>query len=118
MWICGRGRSPRRRPCAVAGCGVLHDVLCDHPVGKRGRACSRPLCADHATHTGPDEDLCPEHTPEARQAVELARRAAALVARVETAEGQLRAGEVLVVDPGLAAVSTANAQGQAPLGEE
>jgi len=54
-FICSRTPSPR---CA---CGKQSAFQCDAPTGSRGRTCSRHLCADHATATGPDTHLCPTH---------------------------------------------------------
>jgi hypothetical protein len=87
-------RAPRRR-CCVVGCDAWGELLCDRPVGRGTRTCSRSLCPAHATRTAECLDLCPQHTPEAAQRTALTARAAALVARLEAAEGQLRAGDVL-----------------------
>ena len=45
---------PSQRCCAVSV------YLCDWPMASGG-TCDMPLCAEHATQTGPDRHLCPEH---------------------------------------------------------
>lgn len=40
-------------------CGISA-YLCDWPMASGG-TCDMPLCAEHATQTGPDRHLCPEH---------------------------------------------------------
>ena len=54
-FICSRTPRPR---CA---CGKPSAFQCDAPTGRHGKTCSRHLCAEHATATGPDTHLCPTH---------------------------------------------------------
>ena len=58
MIVCSRGR--RSRPCAF--CKATSSRLCDGPppAKSRKKTCDKPLCATHATHDGPDRDLCPD----------------------------------------------------------
>ena len=54
-FVCSRTPRPR---CA---CGQPSAFQCDAPAGRRNGTCSRHLCAEHATATGPDTHLCPTH---------------------------------------------------------
>lgn len=42
----------------TALCATWSEFLCDGPGADR-RTCDRPLCAAHATQTGPNKHLCP-----------------------------------------------------------
>lgn len=55
-FMCSRGRGRRRPPCRA--CRWPSTKLCDGmlPTGKR---CDQPICNRHATHVGPELDLCP-----------------------------------------------------------
>ena len=54
--ICGsRGRPKRCRWCLKS-----HTLLCDYIVGAKA-TCDAPMCQDHATETGPDTHICPDH---------------------------------------------------------
>lgn len=48
------------------GCGCVADVLCDFPVGRRGKTCSRLLCALCAVEEGEDLHYCADHHREYR----------------------------------------------------
>ena len=56
--ICSRARRGTRKTCAL--CEGRLDRLCDYPVTRRGRRCSRALCEEHAHEVG-EHDYCPEH---------------------------------------------------------
>ena len=62
----GRGFICSRTPRPRCQCGKPSEFQCDAPKGKR--TCSRHLCAQHATQTGPDRHLCPDHAEGPQQA--------------------------------------------------
>ena len=67
--ICTRGRRGPPPPCKFCPTqpkATPSTLLCD---GDRdGRSCDKPICARHATHVGPDVDLCPACVAEGRRA--------------------------------------------------
>lgn len=63
--VCTRGR--RQPRCSAPGCRRSGAFLCDHPTpGGRRTTCSRAMCAEHRTMSGP-LDLCAEHAATNRQ---------------------------------------------------
>lgn len=54
----GHSLGPHVRLTPAVLCLAPSEFLCDGP-GKGGRTCDRPLCAAHATQTGPNKHLCP-----------------------------------------------------------
>jgi hypothetical protein len=63
-------RSGRRPSCSVPGCGAPSEFQCDFPLSgkKRGRTCSKHLCAQHRVRQptivplgGETIDYCPAH---------------------------------------------------------
>lgn len=57
--LCTRGRRAPR--CSAPGCRRPSAFLCDHPTpGGRRSTCSRGVCAQHRTVSGP-LDLCDVH---------------------------------------------------------
>lgn len=75
----------QRRKCFY--CGVMHEYLCDYPVGKtkngKLKTCDRPLCSS-CTQKGVSEnvDFCREHFPLAKAAYE--RRLARAAQEIKT----------------------------------
>lgn len=55
--ICARGvRSKKCKWCKQPGLW-----LCDHPLaGKKRKTCDAPMCSEHRTPIGLDEDYCPD----------------------------------------------------------
>lgn len=46
--------------CHEPGCGAVHDLLCDWPIGD-GKTCDLPMCPDHAREIGVNRHLCLIH---------------------------------------------------------
>lgn len=46
--------------CYEPGCGAVHELLCDWPIGD-GKTCDLPMCPDHAREIGVNRHLCIIH---------------------------------------------------------
>ena len=69
----GRGLICSRSPRIRCACGQTATLQCDAPTARKGRTCSRHICVQCATETGPDLHLCPAHAPggQAQKSLEL-----------------------------------------------
>ena len=59
--VCSRGQ--RRRSCSTPNCTRTAELLCDHPVTRKGKVgtCDRPICSRCAVSQGENTDYCQAH---------------------------------------------------------